>query len=332
MQTEKKLSWLLLIVFSLNLIGCATGTDPQDPYESMNRKIFKFNTKVDKIIYRPVAKTYQKILPNVVQARVTNFFSNFNMIPSTANDALQLNVYQMLMDASRFVVNTTVGIGGLFDPATEINLPKHSNDLGLTLARWGMKHSPYIVIPFMGPSTFRDVIGTAGNPFLTPYPYITPFWISYTAAAIDKINVRAQLLPADKLVDEAFDPYVFVRDAYLQKRQNDINQVLGVTNNNISDTSTNGQDTFVSANGENNNSPPANANTGKDTFVPAGPEENNVTSNAKETATKHAENQVEKKPTVNSIKSKLSHNKHDAQKKIKISHSPKHSKRFIAYC
>lgn len=226
MQSIQKITCLLSALTLFNLAGCATGKTPGDPYESLNRKTFAFNMALDKAILRPVAKTYNAITPNYIQARITNFFENTGEIPATINDILQLNLYQTLADSSRFIVNTTLGIGGLYDVASHGNLPDHHNDFGLTMARWGLPDSPYFMIPILGPSTVRDTIGLPVDVYTTIWPYINPTWIGWTAFGVNKINVRAALLPSDKLVDDAFDPYVFVRDAYLQHRQNEVNQVL----------------------------------------------------------------------------------------------------------
>lgn len=218
----KKLKLVLISLMIVNLLGCATGKDPQDPYEPINRKMFKLNMTVDKFAFRPVAKVYNAVTPNVVQARVTNFFNNVDLIPSVANDLLQFDIYHACMDTSRFVVNSTVGVAGMFDPASKIQLPLHHNDVGLTFARWGWKNSSYVVLPLWGPSTIRDGLALPPNAYLGIWPYVDPFWISLAAFGLDRVNLRAALLPSDQLVENAFDPYIFVRDAYLQYRQNQI--------------------------------------------------------------------------------------------------------------
>lgn len=226
-SSTKLLLSILLTGLVFNVTGCATNpANPHDPFEPVNRKVFKFDRALDKAILVPVAKTYTHVMPTYVQARFTNFFSNLDEIPSTANDALQLDVYHTFSDGSRFLVNSTLGILGLWDPASHMQLPDHHNDLGLTLARWGMSSSPYIVLPFFGPSTVRDAIGSAGNVFMTPYAYVGD-WISYPVWGTQKVVQRAALLPAEKLVDDAFDPYVFVRDAYLQNRNSVIGKLPG---------------------------------------------------------------------------------------------------------
>lgn len=268
-QLTKKITYLLGAFTLFNLAGCATGKTPGDPYESLNRKTFAFNMAMDKAVLRPVAKTYNFITPNYVQARVTNFFENTGLIPATVNDILQLNLYQTLADSSRFIINTTIGIGGLYDVASHGNLPDHHNDFGLTMARWGLPDSPYLVIPILGPSTIRDTFGLPVDVYTTIWPYINPIWIGWTAFGVDKINIRAALLPSDKLVDEAFDPYVFVRDAYMQHRQNQVNEILNKKPMNEETTTGTPEtgDTFVAGEAgvvRINGTTPDN-----DTFVPA---------------------------------------------------------------
>jgi phospholipid-binding lipoprotein MlaA len=266
MQTKiKSVVAMLSTVVALGLCSCSTTSI--DPYEKINRPIFKFNYELDKDLVRPVAKGYNKIIPTYIQARVLNFFNNLNMIPSTINDALQLNVYQTLADGSRFIANSTVGILGLYDVAAKMDLPPHHNDLGLTFARWGLVKSPYLVIPFFGPSTIRDAFGEVGNIYLSVWPYIGDDLITYPLFGVNKLNQRASLLGADKLVDTAFDPYVFVRDAYLQKRADQISKLhAGSAPKNSQPTD---KDTYVSdSNTDQDTYVPANGNNDKDPYVP----------------------------------------------------------------
>lgn len=243
---------------------------PGDPYERYNRKVFKFNMYMDKEVLRPIAQTYKKVLPNAVQANVTHFFDNIDLIPSTINDAIQLNLYQALKDSSRFLVNSTVGIGGLYDVATAIKLPYHHNDFGLTLARYGMKKSDYVMLPIFGPSTVRDSISDPINIYMSVWPYVQPLYISYSAMATNKLNQRVQLLDADKLVEQSFDPYVFVRDAYLQHRKAQINQLGKVVEKGKEISN----DTFVGGNASDtgdSTTDSSSSDSGGDTFVDADP-------------------------------------------------------------
>ncbi len=208
------------------LLGCATtkgaNTNPQDPYENINRKSFAFNRMVDKAVIRPVSYAYHTVMPNFVLRAVNNFFSNLQDIPTTANEILQFKLYNAWSDVWRLGINSTIGIFGLFDVASNMGLTKHYEDFGLTLAHWGVKESIYLVVPFLGPSTLRDFAGFPVNIGMTVYPYIHPLAASYELYGGSIVSDRAQLLDADQFVEQALDPYIFVRDAYLQKRQAEI--------------------------------------------------------------------------------------------------------------
>lgn len=222
-----------LILFALIpalLVGCSSvrhPSNPDDPYEGYNRKVFKFNRGVDKVVYRPVAKVYTTVTPKFAQKGVSNFFSNLDDLTVVANDVLQANPSWMFSDTGRLLVNSTIGVGGLFDVAKHWGMPKHKQDFGLTMAKWGVRRSPYLLIPFMGIGTARDQFAFLVNyQFLTVYPYLRPDWLRYSLYGMSLIDLRAAYLPTDELVNEAFDPYIFVRDAYLQSRNLQIQKVL----------------------------------------------------------------------------------------------------------
>ena len=211
---------LTTVVSCLFLSGCISkGTNPDDPFESINRKSHKFNMAVDKAILRPAAKVYKTILPSPIRAGINNVYNNVNMLPTVANDVLQANWNYAIKDTWRFIANSTFGIGGIFDPASGFSLPPHSNDSGLTFAKWGDKKSPYIVIPLLGPSTIRDGMGMMFDYALfTPYPYIHSNAAIYSILGLRYVDLRSQMLETDKLLDEGLDKYTFIRDAYLQHR------------------------------------------------------------------------------------------------------------------
>lgn len=219
-----------LLVISCAMTGCASTwnpKDPKDPYENYNRKVFAFNLSVDRHVYRPIARGYDAITPKPVQKSVANFFNNVDQVPTIANDLLQLNIPWTFQDVGRLVVNTTLGIGGLFDVAKHMGLERHSQDFGLTLAKWGVRESPYLMVPFFAPSTARDFTASFVDYYgLSIWPYVDPQWLSYSLYGVNLVELRAALLPTDKLIDEAFDPYVFMRDAYLQNREGKIQKVL----------------------------------------------------------------------------------------------------------
>jgi phospholipid-binding lipoprotein MlaA len=203
----------------VSLSACATkGTNPQDPYESMNRKTYQFNHAFDAALLKPAAKVYTTILPAPVRSGINNVYDNVNMIPTIANDLLQAEGRYVVKDFWRLVVNSTVGIGGIFDVAKSMNLPPHSNDLGITFAKWGNTQSPYLIIPFLGPSTFRDGMGLMFNyALLTPYPYLD-VGLAWALVGVRYVDLRSQMFDTDKFMNEALDQYAFMRDAYLQHR------------------------------------------------------------------------------------------------------------------
>jgi len=222
---NRAIKWQILAVgvLLLNITACSTSTSTRptshdDPFENVNRKVYGFNRVVDKVIIRPIAKTYDVIMPSPAQKGVTHFFSNLGEIPNVANDVLQGSPQWALVDTWRFILNTTVGVAGVLDVATYMGLPKHSQDFGITLAKWGYKNSAYLVLPIIGPSTVRDTIGLPANYFLSVTTYVNPERDRNLLNGLNFINIRANLIGADKLVDQAFDPYVFIRDAYLQHR------------------------------------------------------------------------------------------------------------------
>jgi phospholipid-binding lipoprotein MlaA len=211
---------LTAVASSLFLSSCISkGTNPDDPYESINRKSHKFNMFVDGAVLKPAAKLYKTVIPSPVRAGVNNVYNNVNMLPTVANDLLQANWNYAIKDTWRFIANSTFGIGGIFDPASRFSLPAHSNDLGLTFAKWGDKKSPYIVIPLLGPSTIRDGMGMMFDYALfTPYPYIRSNAVLYSILGLRYVDLRSQMLETDRLLDEGLDKYTFIRDAYLQHR------------------------------------------------------------------------------------------------------------------
>lgn len=204
------------------LAGCAVQPparpDPRDPWERMNRVTYKLNDKFDKAIARPVATAYVRHTPRVVQTGIRNVFDNAETTTVIVNDLLQAQFKPFLNDTVRLVMNTTIGLGGLFDPATRAGLDKNSRDFGQTLGKWGIKTGPYLVIPLLGPSDVRDAIGRAGDTYTTPEKYISnPYW-EYGSFLVKFVDLRASLLSYDRLLDSAFDPYAFMRSAYLQNR------------------------------------------------------------------------------------------------------------------
>jgi len=209
------------VAASAMLTGCATGPNrnPNDPLEPMNRAMYKFNDTVDTNIAQPIAKGYQKVTPTPVRTAISNFFSNLGDLGNMANNLLQLRITDATQDLMRVAMNSLFGVAGLIDIATPAGLPKHHQDFGLTMARWGMPSGPYLVLPVFGPSTIRDGVGRAVDVRFNLLNYIEPAARNPMYIA-QFISARSDLLGAtDLLKQAALDPYSFVRDAYLQQRK-----------------------------------------------------------------------------------------------------------------
>lgn len=212
---------ILTVILSLCFLSHAHAQkDPSDPLESFNRGTFAFNDKVDQLITKPIATLYNKIMPKPLNIGIHNVYSNLNQVPTIVNDILQFKFYQTANDTWRFFVNSTIGVGGLFDVGTRIGLPHYINDFGLTLANYGWTHSTYIVLPLFGPSTIRDTIEIPVDYYaFSIYPYIEPTRLEWGVYLLGVVDRRAQLLKLENVLNEAiFDRYTFVRDAYLQRR------------------------------------------------------------------------------------------------------------------
>lgn len=205
-----------------------------DPYEKFNRRVFAVNMTLDKYIFKPIAHGYDTITPVPIRKGIGNFFANLDMLNTIPNDLLQGKTAYFTADTWRFILNSTLGIGGLFDVATRFGLPKHHEDFGLTLAYWGgecgLKPQPYLMLPILGSTTTRDAFGKIPTYATWPFTYIDPQYYNYGAWALSAVDKRANLLPADKLVEDSFDPYIFVRSAYLQSRNHDIEKNRHETN------------------------------------------------------------------------------------------------------
>ncbi|WP_018609665.1 MlaA family lipoprotein [Uliginosibacterium gangwonense] len=221
-----KLLTIVTMMLALLLSACATTGNPQDPLEPMNRKVFAFNDAVDTYAFKPVAKGYAAVTPMPVRTGIGNFFSNLEDAWIGTNNLLQGKPGAAASDVGRLLVNTTVGILGLFDVATELGLEKHDEDLGQTLGVWGVGPGPYLVLPFFGSSTLRDssnTLVTLAVPYVDPVGAVDRVAIRNTARAIRLVDLRAQLLAAGNALDEAaLDKYSFMRDFYLKRRINQI--------------------------------------------------------------------------------------------------------------
>ncbi|HET7061938.1 MAG TPA: VacJ family lipoprotein, partial [Nitrosospira sp.] len=196
----------------------------KDPWESMNRSVFSFNEKIDENVLKPVARGYKWIMPDPLETAVGNVFSNLNDIPVTFNNILQLKLRNALRSSGRFVVNSTVGLGGMVDVASDIGLEKQNEDFGQTLGYYGIAPGPYLVLPVLGPSSTRDAGGLpidfATDPIAVGSFFVAPF-IGPVVGSTRFADTRARLLDNDKTLNEAsLDKYEFMREAYLQRRRN----------------------------------------------------------------------------------------------------------------
>ncbi|MDP9010722.1 MAG: VacJ family lipoprotein [Pseudomonadota bacterium] len=212
-----------IIVFAAALSGCVTlpaghKPPPQDPWESFNRGVYKFNDKLDRAVAKPVARTYVRVVPAPARTGVSNFLANLRTTTVMVNDALQGKFGAAANDLARLVVNTTVGVGGLLDPASQMGLTKNDEDFGQTLGHWGVRPGPFLEIPFLGPSDARDGPARGVDIFTGVAHYINNNWVSYGLYGAGLVDARAALLPLDETLQKVFDPYAFIRDAYLQRR------------------------------------------------------------------------------------------------------------------
>ncbi len=198
-------------------------TEPSvDPWEGLNRSMYTFNDKFDRYLAKPVAKGYRYVVPGFARKGVSNFFSNLHDPVIMVNNLLQAKFAPAVSDLGRFLVNSTIGIAGLFDVATDMGLDKHDEDFGQTLAVWGVGDGPYMVLPFLGPSTARDTVGLVPDWALYPTSFMEEHSTRDKLLLLEFINRRSQLLDAGDILEQAAgeDPYVFVREAYFQRRRN----------------------------------------------------------------------------------------------------------------
>jgi len=194
------------------------GSAVNDPWEGWNRKVHRFNNALDRAIIRPVARGYVRAVPRPVRTGVSNVFSNLGQPVSALNALLQGKPKRAGQSLARFALNLTLGVGGLFDPASDANLPRGNEDFGQTLAVWGWKQSRYLELPFLGPRTVRDSFGLGGDIAASPMRQIDDQPVRYGLAGLSLVSARAQLLSIDSLREGAVDDYILLRDAWMQRR------------------------------------------------------------------------------------------------------------------
>lgn len=214
---------LLGVALCAALTACATNTgttDARDPYESFNRSVYRFNEGLDRAILKPVATGYRTVVPAPARTGVSNFFGNLEDVRSFANQVLQLKGEAAMTSLFRVLVNTTFGLGGVLDVATEMRLERQHSDFGLTLGHWGLPSGPYLVLPLLGPSSVRDTAGLPLDYVSHPVTYLEPRSHSYALRGLDIVNTRANLLRAGETLDQAaLDRYIMLRDLYLAQRE-----------------------------------------------------------------------------------------------------------------
>lgn len=202
------------------LAGCASSGNPKDPIEGFNRAMFAFNEGLDSAIVKPVATGYEAVLPSPIRTGVTNFFSNIEDLFVGVNNLLQGKVPDAFSDLGRVMINTTVGLLGVIDFASDVGLEKHDEDFGQTFGRWGVGNGAYVVVPVFGSRTVRDTVGLVFDVKADPVANHRPTRTRDAALVLRLVNDRANLLPADKVIEEAaLDKYSYMRDAYLQRRR-----------------------------------------------------------------------------------------------------------------
>ena len=209
--------FLLILLLSFPIFG----EEINDPFEDLNRDIFIFNEKLDEKLLKPAALTYRKVTPQFARTGVTNFFNNLEEIDTTINQILQGEIKYAFNDAGRFVINSTIGLFGLIDVASKMGLERHEEDFGQTLGVWGFDSGPYIMIPFLGPSNPRDLLSRPISSFLSGTFAMEDNDVKITLVGIDALETRERLLDAETLI--IGDKYIFVKDAYIQSREYEIN-------------------------------------------------------------------------------------------------------------
>ncbi|EXI85267.1 MAG: putative phospholipid-binding lipoprotein MlaA precursor [Candidatus Accumulibacter regalis] len=223
-QLSRRLSAYVCATAITVASGCAsTNNDPADPFEGFNRAMFAVNEGLDTVAIKPVAQGYDAVTPLPVKVGVGNFFGNIWDSWTAINNLLQGKGGDALSDVGRVLINSTIGIGGVFDVASEMGLTKHSEEFGQTLGKWGVPDGPYFYWPLIGPRTTRDTFGWMVDTYYDPVWRVDNIPLRNSLVAVRYVDLRASVLPTDKVIEEAaFDKYSYIRDAYLQHRRNEI--------------------------------------------------------------------------------------------------------------
>lgn len=219
----RMLAVLIVAAFGSGCAATPGRTTTEDPWESLNRGVYKFNDVVDRAALKPVAKGYKKVTPHWMRIGVANFFANLETPATAINQFLQGKPKLGLRDTGRFVLNSTLGVGGLLDVSTAVGLEANDEDFGQTLAVWGVRSGPYVTLPFFGPSSVRDAPARVVDFFLDPLDLADiPWEVTWGKRGLNAVHTRAELLTLDPTLERTFDPYAFIRDAWFQQREFEI--------------------------------------------------------------------------------------------------------------
>jgi len=228
---------LFFIFIAFGSSGCSyqgsLAPDENDPYEQINRSLYNFNENLDNAVLEPVADSYDLILPEVLQTGVQNFFNNANYPITITNQLLQGKLSDSLEGLLRFTINTTIGLGGLFDPASNMGFMLKDEDFGQTLGVWGFDQGPYLMSPILGPYTLRHAFGDLVDNVFSPLSYIDDTLTKYSFKIIEKVQDRSDLSVLEEELYSSFDPYQYIRDSYIQNRKYKIED--GLINDDLED-------------------------------------------------------------------------------------------------
>ena len=222
----------IFIIISFIFSATIFSSEVNDPFENINRKTFEFNENLDEKILKPTAKFYSKFPPRIKNG-ITNFFNNLEEVDTCVNQLLQGKPKKSANDLTRFLINSTVGLGGFIDVASKMGLERHEEDFGQTLAVWGVGEGPYIMLPGLGPSTLRDTLSMPVSSFLSVTFHMTETDVNITLKSIDAIETRERLLDVESLLSG--DKYVFVKDAYIQSIQYEVKDGINVQDDFVND-------------------------------------------------------------------------------------------------
>lgn len=217
-MNHRKPAFVALCLMMGSCAAAPSNPDLRDPYERINRATFRFNDALDRAVARPVTQVYRKITPRFAQTGVSHFMANAGYPTVILNDLLQAKFTDAAADLGRLLLNSTLGLGGLLDPATAAGLEVHDEDFGQTLGKWGVKAGPYLVLPVLGPSTIRDAFGLIPDQAADPRQYIKDPWVKWSLLALRQVGRRSRLMDVEAVLDRASDKYVLVRSVYLQRR------------------------------------------------------------------------------------------------------------------